>query len=582
MRQQTNVPSSVISSHSMHLGVLATAWHAVTTGTLFTVYYKPRTSPAEFIVPFDQYMESVKNKYPVGLRFKMRFEGEEAPEQRFTGTIVGVDYADSGRWPSSKWRCLKVRWDENSSVLRPERVSPWKIEPASSSTPSSIPVSRPKRTRTNIISPSSDSGLLAREGPSKVASEPSQTNGFSRVFQAQEASSLKGQFSEQESETAQKPMLRHVLQDHDKVNDVSSQKKFAPENWRPLVRHEPAYADLLAGFESYKPARGLSAPFGDKGQDSSANHLKRQFQDPDGKFNFLGSHWSMMSTSSNLNMLDPSLKDAALTDEMTFQNPGLSKYGGLNGYPVLQSIRDERQHLGLKPQLTLSQSEGLQHSTVQNFFSQQREAVKSKGDGNCKLFGFPLVNNQVEPGKPSLHVDFTSDGECNTPVSHLSQRLESDQQFGQVRGAIYADAALVTNEGDKPSQACHQCLRETHSKVHSGAMRSCTKVHKQGVALGRSVDLAKFKGYDELIAELDQMFEFNGELMGPQKNWLVVYIDIVDDMMLVGDEPWQEFCNVVRKIFIYTKEEVQRMNPGTLNRPAEEIAAVAEEKTAAC
>ena len=42
MRQQNNVPSSVISSHSMHLGVLATAWHAVNTGTMFTVYYKPR------------------------------------------------------------------------------------------------------------------------------------------------------------------------------------------------------------------------------------------------------------------------------------------------------------------------------------------------------------------------------------------------------------------------------------------------------------------------------------------------------------------------------------------------------------
>lgn len=42
MRHQSNVPSSVISSHSMHLGVLATAWHAVTTGTMFTVYYKPR------------------------------------------------------------------------------------------------------------------------------------------------------------------------------------------------------------------------------------------------------------------------------------------------------------------------------------------------------------------------------------------------------------------------------------------------------------------------------------------------------------------------------------------------------------
>lgn len=42
-----------------------------------------RTSPAEFIVPFDKYMESVKNNYSIGMRFKMRFEGEAAPEQRY-------------------------------------------------------------------------------------------------------------------------------------------------------------------------------------------------------------------------------------------------------------------------------------------------------------------------------------------------------------------------------------------------------------------------------------------------------------------------------------------------------------------
>ncbi|RWW07263.1 hypothetical protein GW17_00029362 [Ensete ventricosum] len=41
-RQQAMIPTSVISSQSMHLGVLATASHAVTTHTLFTVYYKPR------------------------------------------------------------------------------------------------------------------------------------------------------------------------------------------------------------------------------------------------------------------------------------------------------------------------------------------------------------------------------------------------------------------------------------------------------------------------------------------------------------------------------------------------------------
>lgn len=41
-RQQSSIPPSVISSQSMHLGVLATASHAITTHTLFVVYYKPR------------------------------------------------------------------------------------------------------------------------------------------------------------------------------------------------------------------------------------------------------------------------------------------------------------------------------------------------------------------------------------------------------------------------------------------------------------------------------------------------------------------------------------------------------------
>lgn len=33
---------------------------------------------------------------------------------------------------------------------------------------------------------------------------------------------------------------------------------------------------------------------------------------------------------------------------------------------------------------------------------------------------------------------------------------------------------------------------------------------------------------------------------------------------------------MVRKIFIYTREEVQRMNPGTLNSKGEEYSSVAE------
>lgn len=51
--------------------------------------------------------------------------------------------------------------------------------------------------------------------------------------------------------------------------------------------------------------------------------------------------------------------------------------------------------------------------------------------------------------------------------------------------------------------------------------------------------MTKFDGYDPLIEELDQMFELKGELMAPNKNWMIVFTDNEGDMMLVGDDPWQ-------------------------------------------
>lgn len=59
----------------------------------------------------------------------------------------------------------------------------------------------------------------------------------------------------------------------------------------------------------------------------------------------------------------------------------------------------------------------------------------------------------------------------------------------------------------------------------------------QGFAVGRAVDLTVLQGYDELIAELEQMFEISGELRDRNK-WEVVFTDDEGDMMLVGDDPW--------------------------------------------
>ncbi|CAH2078119.1 unnamed protein product [Thlaspi arvense] len=152
-RQQSSMPSSVISSHSMHLGVLATACHATQTRTMFTVYYKPRTS--QFIISLNKYLEAMNNKFSVGMRFKMRFEGEDSPERRFSGTVVGGKDC-SPHWKDSKWRCLEVQWDEPASISRPDKVSPWEIEPfvTSENVPQSVVLKnkRPRQVSEVVVS----------------------------------------------------------------------------------------------------------------------------------------------------------------------------------------------------------------------------------------------------------------------------------------------------------------------------------------------------------------------------------------------------------------------------------------------
>ncbi|CAA2933359.1 auxin response factor 9-like isoform X2 [Olea europaea subsp. europaea] len=145
-QQQSYMPPSVISSQSMHLGVLATASHAITTHTLFVVYCKPRTS--QFIIRLNKYLETMCHKFSVGMRVKMKCDEEDSHERRFTGTIVGVGDI-SPQWTDSEWRSLKIQWDEPATVQWPERVSPWEIEPFVASTSVNIaqPATKIKRLR---------------------------------------------------------------------------------------------------------------------------------------------------------------------------------------------------------------------------------------------------------------------------------------------------------------------------------------------------------------------------------------------------------------------------------------------------
>ncbi|KAF3973473.1 hypothetical protein CMV_003116 [Castanea mollissima] len=504
MRHSINVPSSVISSHSMHIAVLATAWHAVKSNTMFIVYYKPRTSPAEFIVPFDKYMESVKNDYSIGMRFKMRFEGEAAPEQRFSGTVIGTEDADPIRWPGSKWRCLKVQWDEKPSADRPERVSPWKIELASTPTLDTHPVCRPKRSRVNMAPSSTDSFVSTREDLSKNNTDPSPDIGLLRTVQGQAISTIGGVFAEHnDSDTAQNPAL-----------------------W---IRSQ--------GSHNLHESYGFNWSFIDQNPEN-ADQLKKHVLDQDQRSNFPGCSQSTMHTFNN--MLKCSMKlPAAATVE---QHPGNELL------PLLSTtnMEDSPCPSTLKSQPLL----------VQN------EILKSKGDDNCKLFGISLISNHKATEPAMLHADFMPRPQRQIACSSYQlQDLVSNLQSQQAECAKPAEITIRDDEWGKPFQAVEELSRNFHGRLQGSSTRTCIKVHKQGDAVGRSVELTKLDGYNELIAELDHIFEFNGELVAPNKKWLVVFTDNDGDLMLVGDDPWQEFCSMARDISVYTREELQKMHP---------------------
>lgn len=65
------------------------------------------------------------------------------------------------------------------------------------------------------------------------------------------------------------------------------------------------------------------------------------------------------------------------------------------------------------------------------------------------------------------------------------------------------------------------------------------KVQKRG-SVGRSIDVTRYKGYDELRHDLAHMFGIEGQLDDPQRtDWKLVYVDHENDILLVGDDPWE-------------------------------------------
>ncbi|KEH36566.1 putative transcription factor ARF family [Medicago truncatula] len=172
-----------LSGMQLDPGSLMDVVNALSKRSAFSVCYNPRVSSSEFIIPVNKFLKSLDCSYSAGMRFRMRFETEDAAERRFTGLIAGISDADPVRWPGSKWKCLLVRWDDIEASRHNNRVSPWEIEPSgSASNSSNLMAASLKRTRIGFTS-----AKLEFPVPNGIgASDFGESLRFRKVLQGQE------------------------------------------------------------------------------------------------------------------------------------------------------------------------------------------------------------------------------------------------------------------------------------------------------------------------------------------------------------------------------------------------------------
>ncbi|XP_021765997.1 auxin response factor 3-like [Chenopodium quinoa] len=173
---------SALPTRPMSNNSVSAAFDAISSGRVFNVCYNPRASSSEFVVPLRRFLKSLDTSFNVGMRFKMRFEAEDAGERRYTGVVTGIAELDPMRWSGSKWRCLMVRWDD-VEVNRHGRVSPWEIEPTGSfPSPSSLMASGLKRSRIGLPLTKPEFPIPSGVGMPDFG----ESMGFRKVLQGQE------------------------------------------------------------------------------------------------------------------------------------------------------------------------------------------------------------------------------------------------------------------------------------------------------------------------------------------------------------------------------------------------------------
>ncbi|KAM7515955.1 hypothetical protein LguiA_005538 [Lonicera macranthoides] len=590
-RPQTVMPSSVLSSDSMHIGLLAAAAHAAATNSCFTIFYNPRASPSEFVIPLSKYVKAVfHTRVSVGMRFRMLFETEESSVRRnlkewelcdslrfprmqgatpndygtgckykYMGTITGIGDLDPVRWPNSHWRSVKVGWDESTAGERQPRVSLWEIEPLTTFPmyPSLFPLrlKRPWYPGASSFQDEAINGmnwLRGETGDQGLHSlnfqsvgmfpwmqqqrvDPSYLrNDLNQQYQAMlsaglhnfgSADALKqqqlmqfqqppAQYLQQSSSSLNHPLIQQqqqVIQHSIPQHILHGQTQTLPENLPRPEEHHP------------QPQRTFPEAYLQQSNIPSPSFSKTEFGDSNSKFSPSVAHSSMQ------NMMGPLCTEGG-GNLLNFARAGQSMLGE-QAPPPHQSWASKFPH---SHGVNTSSGSGPPLAVEQENCSLDTQNQALFGATNIDSSGLRLPTTISKIGTSSIDADISS-----VPLGASGFQ-------GSLFGYMQDTSELLHGAGGGQVEP---------------STPTCTfvKVYKSG-SVGRSLDISRFNSYNELREELGQMFGIEGFLENSQRSgWQLVFVDRENEMLLLGDDPWDAFVNNVWYIKILSPEDVQKL-----------------------
>ncbi|KAL9229909.1 hypothetical protein vseg_005325 [Gypsophila vaccaria] len=621
-RPQTVMPSSVLSSDSMHIGLLAAAAHAAATNSRFTIFFNPRASPSEFIVPLAKYVKAVYHtRVSVGMRFRMLFETEESSVRRYMGTITGISDLDPVRWPNSHWRSVKVGWDESTAGERQPRVSLWEIEPLTTFPmyPSPFPLRlkrpwpsglpsfpvmkdgdmslnsplmwlqrdvapslnfqgyglspwmqprmdsamfglQPDLFQTMASSPLQDPrGLEKRPNQSilqfqqnqNLSCQPTSVIQNQLIQQAQSQQNLGQRYQESQS-VSQNQGQGQLMQQLQNCNSYGDQQRHQQLSQFEQLRNQYSDQQQIPKVMSSAPSFGSSPQSQPTSLEAMSSPCPQQMFS-----NSIGNSANAADMSPMHSLLNSFSQDGG---NRQFTLPDSSS---LVSSPLLQKLN------GIDPQLSsgtvqcsLPQVDDLggQQTRISELSSllpplPGREFSVYQGIGdpqNNMLFG---VN---------VHQNGLSNLRHNSNENDSLSMSYACSDFNSVAGSDFPPGSDVTTTSCVDESGF---LQSSENLEQANSTKTFVKVHKMG-SFGRSLDISKYSSYQELRSELARMFGLEGQLEDPLRSgWQLVFVDRENDVLLLGDDPWQEFVNSVWYIKILSPEEVQQMGKQGLNLP---------------